>query len=321
MPDTDWAIPPAFRPAQSDFRFDLDRAQRAVLSLKATVPADAFTAQTLGTEREGSAIVLEGGKLLATIGYLVTEAEEIWLTGTDGTVVQAHVAGIDGRTGIAVLQPLGRLRSEGVAIAAPPEAGAACVLAAGGGADRAVATKLVARQEFAGYWEYVLDEALFTAPAHPFWGGAALFGPDGSLVGIGSLVLQEGGGPAARDMNMAVPAALLPPALDTILTTGRGPGAPRPWLGVFAAEQDGAIVVAGLAEDGPADRAGVRSGEAIRAVDGTEVTELAELWRAVWARGDAGVEVTLTLVRGERERRVRVATADRASFLKRPRLH
>lgn len=321
MPDADWAIPPAFRPAQSDFRFDLARAQRAVFSLKATIPADAFTARALGTEREGSAVALEGGRLLATIAYLVTEAEQIWLTGADGAVVQAHVAGVDARSGIAVLQPLGRLNSDGVAIAAAPETGSACVLAAGGGTERAVSAKLVARQEFAGYWEYVLDEALFTAPAHPFWGGAALFGPEGSLVGIGSLVLQEGGGPTAQDMNMAVPASLLPPALETILATGRGPGAPRPWLGLFAAEQDGALTVAGLADGGPAEQAGVRAGETIHAVADVQVTELAELWRAVWARGDAGTEVMLTLRRGKRERRVRVTTADRADFLKRPRLH
>lgn len=320
MPDTDWAIPPAFRPVPTDYRFDLDRTIRAVFSLKATVPEDAFTARTLGTEREGSAVAIEGG-LLATIGYLVTEAETIWLTATDGTVLPAHAAGIDQRTGIAVLQPLGRLGTEGLKIAAPPETNAPCILAAGGGPNRAVATKLVARQEFAGYWEYVLDEALFTAPAHPFWGGAALLDGDGALVGIGSLVLQEGGGPAARDMNMAVPAALLPPALETILTTGRGPGAARPWLGLFAAEQDGALMIAGIAEGGPADQAGVRAGEAIRAVDGVEISELAELWRTVWARGDAGVEITLSLARGGRERQVRVATGDRGGFLKRPRMH
>ncbi len=321
MPDADWAIPPAFRPVPTDYRFDLDLAQRAVFALKATVPDDAFTARTLGTEREGSAVALEGGRLLATIGYLVTEAEAIWLTASDGSVVAAHVAGIDQRSGIAVLQPLGRLRTEGLKIAPPPETGAACVLAAGGGANRAVATKLVARQEFAGYWEYVLDEALFTAPAHPFWGGAALLDSDGALAGIGSLVLQEGGGPAARDMNMVVPAMLLPPVLDAILTTGRNPGPARPWLGLFAAEQDGALVIAGIADGGPADQAGVRAGEVIRAVEDTEISELATLWRAIWSRGDAGVEITLTLARGGHERQVRIATQDRTSFLKRPQLH
>lgn len=321
MPDADWAIPPAFRPSPADYRFDLELAGRAVFSLKATVPPDAFTARTLGTEREGSAVAIEGG-LLVTIGYLVTEAEEIWLTAADGTVLPAHATGIDQHSGLAVLQPLGRLATDGLKIAAPPaEDDAPCILAAGGGREHAVATRIIARQEFAGYWEYVLDEALFTAPAHPFWGGAALLDADGALIGVGSLVLQEGAGPAARDMNMAVPAALLPPALESILTTGRGPGVARPWLGIFAAEQDGALVIAGVADGGPADQAGVRPGATIRAVNGLEVESLAGLWRALWACGNAGVEVTLLLARGGRERQVRVTTADRTSLLRRPRMH
>ena len=139
-------------------------------------------------------------------------------------------------------------------------AGDHAILAAEGGRRHAVAATVVARQEFAGYWEYLLDRAIFTAPAHPFWGGAALIGGDGSLIGIGSLHVQHSNGrELRRDVNMVVPIDLLPPILDDMLTYGRPNRPPRPWLGLYAAEVEDAIVVAGLSERGPASKTGLQA--------------------------------------------------------------
>jgi S1-C subfamily serine protease len=168
----------------------------------------------------------------------------------------------------------------------------------------------------------VLDDAIFTAPAHPFWAGGALIGPDGTLRGIGSLILQQGDAKGRRlDMNMVVPISNLTPILDDLLTYGRVNRPARPWLGMYAAETDDAVVVGGLADNGPAEQAGVETGDHILAVDEAEVADLGALWRRVWAAGSAGAELRLRLLRdGETIART-VRSADRASFLKSPRLH
>jgi S1-C subfamily serine protease len=180
---------------------------------------------------------------------------------------------------------------------------------------------VIARQEFAGYWEYVLDEALFTAPAHPHWGGTAVIDASGALIGLGSLQLQTGDGRGARNVNMAIPIDLLPPILDDMLTLGRPSGPARPWLGLYATEMDDQIVVMGLAGKGPAAQADVQVGDVVKAVAGEPIGDLAGLFRSVWALGEAGVAVPLTLERDGRKLQKRIASSDRARFLVAPQLH
>jgi S1-C subfamily serine protease len=194
-------------------------------------------------------------------------------------------------------------------------------MAAAGGRAQAVSGKLVARQPFAGYWEYLMEDALFVAPAHPSWGGAGLFGPDGKLVGVGSLILQQGEEGRRLDLNMVVPVHQLIPVLDHLITQGRRPSPPRPWLGLYATEDEEGISVASLAPNGPAEAAGLRNGDRIISVEGVELGELADFWRAIWAIGPAGSHVHVQVSRGKARREVTITSADRVQFLKRPRLH
>jgi S1-C subfamily serine protease len=185
-----------------------------------------------------------------------------------------------------------------------------------------VETRVVGRQEFAGYWEYVLDDAIFTAPAHPFWGGGGLIDSSGKLMGIGSLILQQGDGKGSRlDMNMVVPIGLLTPIMKDLLSYGRVNRPARPWLGMYATESDDSIMVGGLADNGPAEQAGVRTGDRILTVGGEEISDLAGLWRRVWAAGSAGAEVRLRLMRDKTPVALTVRSADRTSHLKAPKLH
>ena len=323
MAKADWEIPANLQPDPSDYAYDLTRALNAVVGIRSYVPADAFTAGTLGTERAGSGVVIRESGLIATIGYLVTEAETIWITTTDGRALPAHALAYDQETGFGLVQALGRLGLPALEMGDPDQlkTGDAAVFAAYGGRKHAVETRIVARQEFAGYWEYVLDEALFIAPAHPFWGGCGLI-VDGKLMGIGSLILQQGDRKGRRlDMNMVVPINLLPPILDDLMSYGRVNRPARPWLGMYATETDDSLVVGGLADDGPAEKAGVRAGDRLVAVNGEEVSELAGLWRRVWASGSAGAEVRLELAREGGRQEVAIRSGDRARFLKAPRLH
>jgi S1-C subfamily serine protease len=322
--NVEWEIPGEIQPKPDDCSFDLDRTLAAVLGLHATVPQDAFTAGTLGTERAGSGVLIRRDGLVLTIGYLITEAETIWLTSAGGGAVPGHVIGYDQETGFGLVQALGRLNLPALEIGAGRRVGAGdrAIMAAEGGRRHAIAARVVARQEFAGYWEYVLDRAIFTAPAHPFWGGAALIAADGSLIGIGSLHVQHSSGrELRRDVNMVVPIDLLPPILDDLMTYGRPNRPVRPWLGLYAAEVEDAIVVAGLAEQGPASKAGLQPGDRILAVREDPVASLAGFWRKVWAGGAAGSEVALQVVRDNETLQVRVLSADRSRFLKAPKLH
>ncbi len=324
MPESDWEIPAELQPEPTEVEFDLDLALRSVVGVKALVPPDAFTAQTLGTERLGSGVVIRQDGLIATIGYLVTEAETIWLTTHDGRAIPGHALAYDFETGFGLIQALGKLDLPALPIEEgdAPRPGDTCVLASAGGRRHALRCTIAARQEFAGYWEYMLEEAIYTAPAHPSWGGAGLIGGQGKLLGIGSLVMQQQDGRGRRvDLNMVVPSRLLAASLADLLAFGRPNKPARPWLGVYATEDDEGLVVSSTARRGPAERAGVREGDRILSVEGTVVTDLAGLWRAVWAAGSAGTKMRLTLSGEAGKRETTIASIDRRSFLKAPRLH
>ena len=324
MKNQDWEIPPNLQPDPDDYSFDLERALNAVVSLKTYVPSDAFTANTLGTERAGSGVVIKDTGLIATIGYLITEAETIWITSNDKRAVAGHALAYDQETGFGLVQALGRLDLPVLEMGDSDrlKVGDQVVFAAGGGRHHAIETRVVGRQEFAGYWEYLIDDALFTAPAHPFWGGCGLIGNDGKLMGIGSLILQQGDRRGRRlDMNMVVPIGLLGPIMQDLLTYGRVNRPARPWLGMYAAEADDALVVQNVVDNGPAEKAGVRQGDKVVAVNEEDVPDIAGLWRRIWASGSAGAEVRLRLQREGGTVGVTVRSGDRARFLKTPKLH
>ncbi len=323
MAKTDRDIPANLQPRAADYGFDLEASLRSVVALRADVPHDAFTAGTLGTERAGNGVCIPGG-LVLTMGYLIMEAESIWLTTGDGWAVPGHALAVDFETGFGLVQPLGKLGVPEMQIgdSNAVQVGNAVLLAAAGGRHRTIETQVVGRQEFAGYWEYLIDDAMFTAPAHPFWGGAGLIGPDGKLLGIGSLILQQTDERGRRvDMNMVVPTALLTPILDELVQHGHVRRPPRPWLGLYAMESEDTVVVGGVTDGGPADKAGLRAGDRVVAVDGDEVTELGGLWRRVWSAGTAGARVRMSVGRDDELLHVTVHSAARSSFLRAPRLH
>jgi S1-C subfamily serine protease len=319
----DWAFPAEMRPRPEEWRFDLDRALDAMVMLRAEIPEDAFTASILGTERAGNGVVIAENGLVLTIGYLITEASVIWLTTNKGTVVGGTVLGYDQATGFGLVQPLGKLGVKPIerGSAGSIRVGENVVVAGHGGRAHALKATVFAKREFAGYWEYVLDEALFTAPAHPQWGGSALIGADGRLAAIGSLLVQEKIDAGTIQGNMMVPIDLLAPILDDMAKTGRSSRPPRPWLGMYTTEAGERLVVAGLAPGGPAERAGARVGDAVVEVAGAKPKSLADLWRKIWDLGPSGAVVPLKLARNGKISEVRIASADRADFLKKPHLH
>lgn len=299
---------------------DIKQALQSIVAIRSTIPEDGFTADMLGTERAGSGVVIRESGLVLTIGYLITEAENIWLTSADGRITPAHALAYDQETGFGLIQALGRLDLPALDLgdATRAEVGDPVILAGGGG--QFVRASIVSKQEFAGYWEYLLDEAIFTAPAHPSWGGAGLIGQDGKLLGVGSLLLQMEQPGATQDINMIVPINLLPPILDDLLTRGQVNKPARPWLGMYSAESDGRVVVVNVAEGGPAAAAGLRRGDIVSEIRDLDVEGLADFYRKVWKGGPAGTEIPIRVVRDRRGLWLRIKSADRSSYLKKPRL-
>jgi S1-C subfamily serine protease len=316
-------IPAAVQPQAGDYSFDLHAALDAVVGLHSLVPANAFTAGVLGTERAGNGVLIDKG-LVLTVGYLVTEAETVWIHPNKGSAIPGHVLGFDFETGFGLVQALGRLDLPPLALGSSADAriGSRVVTGGAGGAAHSLAGNVIAREPFAGYWEYALDEAIFVAPAHPNWGGTALISEHGGLIGIGSLQLEGASeGNKTRPVNMMVPIDLLKPVLPDLTAYGRVNKPARPWLGVYATEIDDSVIIADVAPQGPAAQAELKSGDVVLAVKGERVTSLLEFWRKLWALGPAGVDVPLTLKSRDLTFDVTLKSVDRAKMMRAPNLH
>ena len=295
---------------------DLDQAMKAIVRVRATVPVEATTARTLGTEREGNGILIDGSGLILTIGYLIVEAERIEVQTAAG-VQRADFVAYDGDTGF------GLVRARELSGLQPMPLGDSAKVVVGddlqvAGFGDAQPVRVISRGEFVGYWEYMLEDALYTAPAYSDWGGAALIS-EGRLVGVGSILATFSLPEVGRlPCNMFVPIDLLKPILAELVRTGRSGAPPRPWLGITAEETEGHVVVTTVTPRGPAEQAGLKRGDIILAVSKHPVTAVAEFYRRLWSAGPAGTAIRLQVLQGNRVRELTVQSADRRANLRQP---
>jgi S1-C subfamily serine protease len=297
----------------------LEELIAAVVHIKTFINPDGRTLQNLGREREGSGVVIDGNGLVLTIGYLMVEAHAAQVTTNDGRTVPANVVGYDHETGFGLLQAIAPLKVKPLALgkSALVKERDAVVVASFGGPDHAGRALVVAKREFAGNWEYMLDEAIFTSPPHPQWSGAALISRDGKLVGVGSLAVGDATGKQdGVPGNMFVPIDRLPPILGDLIADGRAAGPPRPWLGINAQEAHGRLIVGRVTPGSPADKAGVQRGDIIVGVNGAASDTLADFYRKIWAVGAAGVTVPLDVLKDNEKRRIDVKSINRLDHLK-----
>lgn len=292
-------------------------AYDAIVSIKARIPEDAMSAGLLGTERTGHGVRIRDDGLIATIGYVVNEADTIWIGSRDGTTVPGVAIGYDFESGFGLVRPTLPLPGSTIEIgsAASLSVGDDVLVVGSDAHDDGLPAEVVAKREFAGRWEYLLDEAVFTAPPHESWSGAALLDKRGRLCGIGSLAVQNFDvGDTLMTVNMFVPIELLMPIVDDICERGRRSAPPRPWLGLLVDDSQDRLMVVGVYRNCPGDKAGLKPGDLIVGIDGTPVDDLATLFRRVWQLGSAGIEVPLSVVRNGEEFETVVRSADRALF-------
>lgn len=298
----------------------LQRASAAVVGLRAQAVEDARSSATLGRTRQGSGVVIGSGDLVLTIGYLILEAEQVQLITDDEREVPARLVGYDVATGFGLVQPLAPLRIEPVPLGTSEALarGEALMFVSGGEDGSVSAAQLVSKRDFSGYWEYHVEGALFTAPPRADHSGAGLFNGRGELVGIGSLLVKDAGEPGAPPLNgnMFVPVDLLVPILPELRSRGSSRLSHRAWLGVNCVEAEGAVRVVRVNRDSPAEVAGVEPGDRIVRIDGTEVSALDVLWKALWAGGAPEREVTLEIVRGGQPQTLKLQSVDRMKTLR-----
>lgn len=295
-----------------------DETLSSVVAVQAKIQSDARSAATLGKQRRGTGVLIREG-LVLTIGYLVIEAEAIEVTGADGRSAPATLAGYDHATGFGLLKVIGPFAGKPLPLgdsAALAEREPAMVISATSREGPAL-VYVVSRRPFSGNWEYRLDSAIFTYPPVAEWSGAPLIGAKGELLGIGSLIVPDAGGPGTQSPgNMFVPVDLLRPILDGLIANGRRSGPQRPWLGLNADEVRGRLFVARVSPDGPAELAGIKAGDIVLAVGGDEVGTLDDFYRGIWARGAAGVAVPLRVLQGSQVRNVTVRSIDRSAYFR-----
>ncbi len=295
----------------------VDELVSAVVRIKTFINPDGRTIGNLGREREGSGILIDDNGLVLTIGYLMVEAHAAEVATNAGRTVPANVVGYDHETGFGLLRTIEPLRLKPLAFGKSAELKERdpVLVASFGGA--VAAAHVVAKREFAGNWEYLLDEAIFTAPPHPAWSGAALINREGKLVGVGSLIVGDATGKDDNTPgNMFVPIDQLAPILGDLIADGHAAGPGRPWIGLTAARTHGRLFVGRVTPDGPAEKAGLRRGDVITGVGGEAPKNMADFYRKIWAQGSAGATVPLDVLQNSETRRVAVQSMNRRDHLK-----
>lgn len=307
-----WTVAPRPTLAQAD-------PLQSVVTITSAVPANARTARVLGTQRTGNGILIGDDGLVLTIGYLILEAVDIQVIDARGEAVPANFVAYDHATGFGLIRATKSLGLTPAKLGNSSTLSQAdyVVAAASGGDANATMALVVSRRPFAGSWEYLLDSGIFTTPPLRSFQGAALFGQDGSLVGVGSLIIRditdgEGGPPG----NLFVPIDLLKPILADLLTFGYSTEATRPWVGIYPIEENGLLLVNRVAADGPAETAGIRKGDAVLGVGETPVREMDRFFKLIWKLGEIGVDVPLKILRDGEVVDITVKSGDRMKWLR-----
>jgi S1-C subfamily serine protease len=320
-----WSAAPKAAPAAPEndkppaYQHLIDAANAAV-TVKSKAIANARSNRTLGDERMGAGVLIAPEGLVLTIGYLILEADQVEITTARGRTLPATVVAYDHATGFGLLRPMGPLDVKPVKLgsSASVEALDRLMTVGGGGEDSVTVATVVSRRRFAGYWEYMIDDAIFTSPPRPDHSGAALLNKDGELVGIGSLFVMDAASPGERlPGNMFVPIDLLKPILAEMIRTGQQKGGRRPWIGVSSLEEDGRIKVMRVSDDSPAAEAGIAPGDILLSMGGEKLESLPEFYRRLWSSGAPGVEVRLKVLHGTEIRDVTLKSIDRAQLFRR----
>ncbi|TCP06749.1 S1-C subfamily serine protease [Caldimonas thermodepolymerans] len=300
----------------------LRQVSASVVGVRALAAPDAASSESLGQVRQGSGVVIDAQGLVLTIGYLVLEADKVDLLLPDGRALPGRVVAYDLATGFALVQPVVPVQlvpaplgqSGGLDTEEP------YVIATGGPDGAMSVAQVVSQRPFSGYWEYHVEDAIFTVPPRPDHSGAGLFNARGELLGIGSLFVMEALGPGRHQPgNMFVPVDLYKAVQDELRRHGASRRSTRAWLGAHCVDHQGLVRVVRVQAGSPAEAAGLQPGDVILKLDGEPVGRLEAFYRRLWSDPRAEREVTLEVGRGAGLLTLTARTADRMKTLRRAR--
>lgn len=297
----------------------LEEIVSAIVRVKTFINPDGRSVSNLGREREGSAVVLDENGLVLTIGYLMVEAHAAEIVTNSGRTVPASVVGYDHETGFGLLRAIEPLKLKPLPMgkSADLKEKDRALVVSFGGAAAVLPVNVVSRRVFAGSWEYLVPDAIYTSPPHPAWSGAALVSRDAKLVGIGSLIVGDATGASDNvPGNMFVPIDLLLPIFGDLLANGRISGPGKPWLGVNANEIGGRLLVSRVTPESPAEKAGIKRGDVVIGIGGDTTKTLPEFYRKLWSQGDAGVTIPLDVQQSGSTKRIDIPSVNRLDHLK-----
>ena len=302
---------------------DVRRIYQSVVKIDSIVPADARTANSLGTVRGGNGIVIDDKHIL-TIGYIVVEAETITITLPNGGVVPAELAGYDHTTGFGILKTIlpskltplqignsDKLNKEDLLYVLPYLTE---------GAPSAV--KMVSRRSFTGWWEYFLDKPIYTHPMNTSFAGSALINEFGELLGIGSLYVSDA---AAEGVpmpgNLFVPINDLKPILDDLIVNGKRTEDVKPYMGLTSNDDTGKVMVTRVNDDGPAAKAGFKENDIILKVNKINIQDTEKFYKTVWSQGGPGTLLDFEIERNNQIISLKLTTMDRNDFFVKPKYY
>ncbi|MGV3634941.1 MAG: S1C family serine protease [Pseudorhodoplanes sp.] len=304
--------------ARGDGKAGTEDLLSSVVRIKTYINPDGRTVDSLGQERDGSGIVIDDDGLILTIGYLMVEAHAAEAITNDGRKIPATVVGYDHDTGFGLLKAVAPLKVRPILFGTSKDlkVGDPVLAASFGGRDGIAPARVVSRREFAGSWEYLVDGAIYTAPAHSHWSGAALITRDGKLVGVGSLIVGDAAGDGGGAGNLYIPTDLLKPILGDLIANGAVGGTPKPWIGLNTQPTERGLVVVRVTTGSPAEKAGLRKGDLITTIGGDKPKTLPDFYRKLWSLGAAGITVPLDIQRDGKDQHVDVQSINRMDHLK-----
>ena len=297
----------------------IERFYESIVSVRSTVPAGARTASSLGVEREGNGVAIDENHIL-TIGYIVIESESIEIGLSDGRRLPAKLVGYDHTSGFGIIKSVVPLNmphlqlgnsdninsKQDLLILPSPNRGGGSIV------------RSVSRRPFTGWWEYFVENPIYTTPANGLWAGAPILTENGEILGIGSLFVSEAVPGISSPGNMSVPINLLKPILEDLISSGRRKSKIQPYLGISSDDSNDQVIVTRVSNGGPAFEAGIRPQDVIMTINGSQVSNLKSFYEKIWKSGEAGVTIELGVLRRGKIMNYNVKTVDRMDYFVKP---
>jgi Do/DeqQ family serine protease len=242
----------------------------------------------------GSGVIVDKKGYILTNNHVIEGASQIRVVLASGQTLEADIIGVDKETDLAVLKiehhnlpAISFARSKHLKVGD-------VVLAIGNpfGVGQTVTQGIISATGRSQLGINTFENFIQTdAAINPGNSGGALINAHGDIIGISTAIFSKTGG--SHGIGFAIPADLARGVMQQLVETGY---VVRGWLGIagqditpqlaeaYALQEDQGVLISGILEDGPADRAGLEPGDIITRIDNTELTSAFEILNLVATR-------------------------------------